>query len=112
MTLAPRRFPDRITRRRQAPGETNVFGEFVPGAITEVEFAASVQPLALEDSDLTGGASLVERLKVFVPAAGALGAAFEDREADEVTYNGVTYVVEESRSWPGSHTRATVLRET
>ena len=112
MTLAPRRFPDRITRRRQAPGATNAFGEFVAGAITEVEFAASVQPLALEDSDLTGGASLVERLKVFVPAAGALLAAFEDREADTVAYLGVEFVVEESRSWPGSHTRATVLRET
>ena len=112
MTLAPRRFPDRVTRRRQAPGATNAFGEFVPGAITEVEFAASVQPLSLEDSDLTSGASLVERLKIFVPEPGALLAAFEDREADTVAYGGREFVVEESRSWPGSHTRATILRET
>ena len=111
MTLAPRRFPDRITRRRQAPGATNAFGEFVPGAITEVEFAASVQPLALEDADLAGGISVVERWKVFVPEADALRAAFDDREADQVVFAATTFVVEESRSWQGSHTRATLLRE-
>ena len=111
MTYSPRRFPHRIVRRRQESGAVNPFGEFVPGSITETEFAASVQPLKLEDSDLAGGVSLVERWKVFVPEADALRAAFEDREADHVIAFGTDFVVEESRSWPGSHTRATLLRE-
>ena len=112
MTYSPRRFPDKITRRRQAPGATNSFGEFQPGATTEVTFAASVQPLKLEDSDLAGGVSLVERWVVFVPEPDALRAAFEDRNADTVIVFGTTFVVEESRSWPGSHSRAVLLRET
>ena len=45
MTLSLRRFPDRIVRRREAPGDRNNAGEFVPGAITEIELRASVQPL-------------------------------------------------------------------
>ena len=110
MTYSPRRFPDKIRRRRQEPGTTNAFGEFVPGTVTEVEFAASVQPLKLEDSDLTGGVSLVERWKVFVPEPDALRAAFEDRSADTVIVFGTTFVVEESRSWPSGHTRATLSR--
>ena len=111
MTLAPRRFPDRVTRRRQAPGATNSFGEFQPGATTEVTFAASVQPLKLDDADIAGGVSLVERWVVFVPEENALLAAFEDRQADTVIVFSTIFVVEESRSWPGSHTRATLLRE-
>ena len=111
MTFRPQRFPHRIVRRRQESGTTNTFGEFVPGTVIEVEFAASVQPLKLEDSDLAGGVSLVERWVVFVPEPDALRAAFEDREADHVVVFSTTFVVEESRSWPSSHTRATLLRE-
>ena len=110
--LASRRFPDVIVRRRQAPGDFNTVGEWVPGALTETELMASLQPLHLEDSDIAGGAQLVERLRVYVPAPDALAAAFDDREADSVLYDGKTFVVEESRSWRGSHTRATLLRET
>ena len=110
--LAPRRFPHRITRRRQEPASRNAFGEFAEGAVTEVEFAASVQPMALEDADIAGGVSLHDRRVAFVPEPDALRAAFEDREADQVIFFGTTFVVEESRSWPGSHTRATLLRET
>ena len=111
MTFRPQRFPDRIVRRRQAPGTTNAFGEFEPGATTEVTFAASVQPLSLDDADIAGGVSLHERWVAFVPEADALRAAFEDRNADTVIVFGTTFVVEESRSWQGSHTRATLLRE-
>lgn len=110
--LSPRRFPDRITRRRQGEGSRNALGAFVPGVVEETEFRASVQPLALDDADIAGGVSLVERLRVYVPEPDALAAAFEDREADRVVFGGVEYTVEESRSWGGSHTRATVLRET
>ncbi len=42
----------------------------------------------------------------------ALQAAFEDSQADRVAVAGVEYVVEESRYWPRSHTRAILLRET
>ena len=38
-------------------------------------------------------------------------AAFEDRQADKMIYAGVTYVVEESQSWP-RYSRAIALRET
>ena len=111
MTLSPRRFPDRITRRRQGPGERNRFGEFEPGAVVETELPASIQPLANEDLDVVEGSRLIERFKVFVPSPDALVAAFDDRQADAVLWDGREFVVEESRSWPGGHTRATLLRE-
>ena len=112
MRLAARRFPDTITRRREGASTTNDFGEFVPGAITESELRASVQPMSLEDSDFAGGVSVSHRLSVYVPAPRALAAAFEDAQADSVVVDGLEYVVEESQSWRGSHTRATLLRET
>ena len=111
MTFRPQRFPHRIVRRRQEPGATTPFGEFQEGAITEVTFAASVQPLKLDDADIAGGVSLHERWVAFLPEPDALRAAFEDREADHVIAFDTDFVVEESRSWPGSHTRATLLRE-
>lgn len=109
--LAPRRFPDRIVRRRQEPGTRNRFGEFVPGAVIEIELPASIQPLANEDLDVVEGSRLVERFKAYVPRPGALVAAFDDRQADAVLWGGREFVVEESRSWPRGHTRATLLRE-
>ena len=112
MTLAARRFPDTIIRRRTAPTTFNMYDEPTPGTVEEVELRASVQPLSTEDLDAVEGARLVERLKVYVPLPGALVAAFEDSTADEVVYDGKMYTVEESRSWPGSHTRATILRAT
>ena len=112
MTFRPQRFPHRIVRRRQEPGTTNTFGEFEPGTVIETTFAASVQSLGLDDADIAGGVSLVERWVAFVPEPDALRAAFEDREADQVVVFGTPFVVEESRSWPGSHTKATLLRET
>ena len=113
MTFAPRRFPHTITRRRQEPGERNRAGEYVPGPVIETEFAASVQPQDLEAVNISGeGGRLVERLNVFVPEPDALAAAHRDRLADHVLWNGRDYVVEESRSWPSGHTRATLLDET
>lgn len=110
--LSPRRFPETITRRRQGPGRRNDFGEFVPGDVVETAFRASVQPLAIEDTDFVGGSMLSERVKVYIPAPDALVAAFEDRAADRVVLDdGRTFHVEESRSWTGSHTRAILLRE-
>lgn len=111
MTLAARRFPDTITRRRQGPGDYSEVGQWVPGPITETELRASVQPLDLADNDIEGGSQLTERLKVYVGEPDALVAAFDDREADEVVIGGETFTVIESRSWP-THTRATLLRET
>ena len=110
--LAMRRFPDTITRRRQGPSTVNPFGETVPGALTEDEVRASVQPLSLQDSDFAGGISVSHRPTVFVPQPAALRAAYEDREADTVVVDGLEYVVEESQSWRRSHTRARLLRET
>ena len=70
-----------------------------------------MQPLALEDSDFVGGAQLVERLKVYLPASsGDLRAAADDSPADQVVYKGKVYTVEESRTWP-RFTRGTLLRE-
>lgn len=111
MPLSIRRFKQTITRRRQEPGQRDRDGEFKPGAIVETQFRASVQPLKLGDEDLEEGSRLSEKIKVYLPNENALAAAFDDREADKVVYAGETYVVEESRSWPGGHCRATLLRE-
>ena len=110
MTFSVHRFPQTITRKRQAAGTRNRFGEFEPGDVTETEFRASVQPLGLEDEDVVEGSRLLERLKVYIPEPDALLAAYEDREADKVEFDGVEYIVEQSKSWPGSHTRAVLLR--
>ena len=69
MTLAARRFPTKIIRLRQAPGRFNQYGEFEAGPTFETLLSANVQPVSLADSDITGGAQLIERLKVFVPYA-------------------------------------------
>ena len=109
--LAARRFPDIITRRRESPGRRNERGRYERGVVVETELRASVQPLSLEDQDLPEGTRVHDRLKVFVPEPDALIAAFEDAGADQVSLDGVVYTVEESRSWRGSHTRATLLRQ-
>ena len=41
-----------------------------------------------------------------------LAAAFDDAQADEVLFAGLSFVVEESQLWAGSHCKATLLRET
>ncbi len=82
--LALRRFPDEVVRRRQGPGGFNEYGEFAPGAVVETIFPARVLPLLLSDSDFVGGASLVERLKVFVPR----GIARRRGEADALAWHG------------------------
>ena len=112
MRLAARRFPDAIIRRRRGADTFNAFGEVVPGPITESTLRASVQPMNLEDADFAGGVSVSSRLSVYVPEPGALVAAFEDATADTAVVDGLEYVVEESQSWRGSHTRAVLLRET
>ena len=72
MKLAARRFPDRIVRRREAPGRRDQFGEWQPGAVERVELRANVQPLSLSDSEMAGGEQLTHRLKAYVlPRAGA-----------------------------------------
>ena len=110
MRLSARRFPHTITRKRQAAGVYNNFGEFVTGGTEEVELRASIQPLDTEEDTALEGARLDQRLKVFVPTENALAPAFESAEADKVLVDGIEYVVEKSRSWRGSHTRAILLR--
>ncbi|MCY4002502.1 MAG: hypothetical protein OXF33_02160 [Rhodospirillales bacterium] len=111
MSLAARRFPQTITRRRQMPGYRNDHGEFIEGSIEETEFRASVQPMSLEDNESIGGGAISHRLRTFVPEPDALAAAFDDAEADTVVYGSLEFTVEESQSWPGSHTRAVLLRQ-
>ena len=113
MTLAPRRFPETITRRRQSAGGSQQRGRVGPGSRDRdrtCRFRPTARPGGLRhrrrrvfgraDQGLHPGAEY------------ALAAAFDDGEADRVIYGGREFVVEESRSWPGSHTRATLLRET
>ena len=82
--LALRRFPNQVIRRRQGPGARNEYGEYEPGQIVETIFPARVLPLSLEDSDFVGGASLIERLKVFVPR----GIARRRGETDALAWGG------------------------
>ena len=44
--------------------------------------------------------------------ANPLAAAFDDRGGDEVEIGAITFVVEETQLWQGSHCRAILLRET
>ena len=112
MTLSARRFPETITRRRFTGGHRHVeTGEWVPGTVTETVFRASVQPIALEDTDTEGATNILERHRVFVNEPAALAGAFEDEVADRVLYLGTDFVVVESVSWPRGHTRATILRQ-
>ena len=110
--LSPRRFPETIVLWRETPAERNAAGEYVEGVVIETELRASIQPLALGDADIAGGVSLIDRLKVYVAAPDALRAAFDDLVADRVLWDGETYTVVESQSWPGRHCRATLLRAT
>ena len=82
--------------------------------------AAEVETI-IESDTLTWGGEPLEWARaplswgriIQVEAPGqALRAAFEDSVADRVDVGGVEFIVEESRFWPRSHTRATVLRET
>ena len=112
MTLAARRFPDTITRRRTMPGHRDEHCEYVEGSVEETTLRASVQPLTLEDADEAGGVSVSERLSVYVAEPDALSAAFGDALADEVVVDTVSFTVEQNQSWRGHHTRAILLRQT
>ena len=109
MSLAVRRFPDRIVRRRPRPGDRDHNGEWVPGAVQEVELRASVQPVRLEDFDEASGLRLEDTRRVYVPAPGALVAARDQNVADDVVIDGDVYRVQNSESWRG-HTRALLVR--
>ena len=111
MRHSPRLFPHTIMRRRTGPDVHVHAGEYEPGAVVETPFRANVQPVKLEDDDQAGGAQYSRALKVYIPESDALAAAFGDAQADHVVYDALEYVVVESQSWPGSHTRATLLRE-
>ena len=104
------RFPDTIIRRRESPGERSDAGEYIHGAVSQTTLRASVQPISLEDDDLPEGARYSNRLRVYVPEADALAAAFEDAPGDKVIVDGLEYAVEETQSWRGHHTRAVLLR--
>ena len=82
--LALRRFPNEVVRRRQGPGEWNIYGQFDPGKIMETIYPARVLPLTLEDRDFAGGVALFERLKVFVPR----GIARRRGEGDALEWGG------------------------
>ena len=115
MNLPPQAFPERLVRRRQDVGGWNEYGEFIPGAVVEIPLRASIEPLGLEaELDLRGpshpGSTAVHRLKVYISEPDALRAAWEDRGGDTVLAGGVEYTVEQSHSWRGSHTVATLVR--
>ena len=111
-TLGVLRYTDAIVRRRYDRGDYNGVGRWVPGEPAAAAMRASVQPVALEDVDRQGeGGQLRERVLVYVPASsGDLRAASDTTQADEVVHAGAVYVVEQSRTWPGSHTRALLIR--
>lgn len=129
-----RRFPDRITRQRSLEGMRNEYGEFIEGALIEVELRASIQPVSLEDLETEGGELVSHRLKLYVrnvepqavdpgkllwgshdsiPVEGPVLSAgfFAEQEADKVIIGGNVYEVTEVKNWRGSHTEALVLRE-
>ena len=112
MTLPPQAFPETVVRRRQDAGQRNEYGEFLRAKVTETPLRASIEPLGLEvEYDLRAPLpSPVARLKAYVRGPDAVSAAGQDQPADTVLVDGVVYIVVESRSWPGSHTVATLQR--
>ena len=109
MSLSRRRFPTTITRRRAGPGARDRHGEFQPGATVETPLRASIQPIRMEDFDEQSGARLEDMKRVYVPSPGALLAARETAEADDVVIGGVVYRVSQTEAWRG-FTRALVVR--
>lgn len=106
-----RRYPDTVVRLREAPGSYNS-GGWSPGAVTETTMAASVQPLGLSSLPGEIGDQLLDRLRVFVADPHDLAAAFDDRRADRVRLaDGRVFKVQQSETWPGSHTEAVLIRE-
>lgn len=105
------RYPDTIVRLREAPGSHDP-GGWSPGPVTETTLAASVQPLGLSSLPGEPGDQYLDRLRVFVADPDDLAAAFDDRRADRVRLtDGRVFKVQQSETWPGSHTEAMLIRE-
>lgn len=141
MRLSPRRFPDRIIRRRRDAGTRSKKGRWVEGDAQEVELICSLQWASRDESVERFGTRPDERIIVFVPEpphrrvrgfAGAFSMAFarsglviplliaeaDESAPDEVQIVGdphqtyPLFIVAESRTWPGSHTRSVLERKT
>ena len=82
--LPLRRFPNEVVRQREGPGSRNDFGKWVPGQIVRTILPALVQPISLEDNNLTGGVQLSERLTVHVP----VGVQRTIAAGDSLRWNG------------------------
>ncbi len=85
---------------------------YVPSAEVETIIESDTltwngEKLAWGDAPLSWGTVLQDE----APGV-ALRAAFDDSTADNVVVGAFTFVIEESRYWPRSHTRAILLRET
>ena len=112
MSIAARRFPHEIVRRRTSAETFNEYGEPIPGTETLTGLWANLQPLTRQDLDLIGGNRLLERITAYVPEPDALLAIRESGPGDKVMIQDRgEFVVESSASWFGSHTRAVLLRE-
>ena len=112
MTLAARRFPHEIVRRRMGAETVNEYGEVEPAAETLTSLRANLQPISRDDLNLIGGDRLVERLTCYTPGEDSLLAIRESGPADKVhVQDRGEFYVESSAAWFGSHTRAVLLRE-
>ena len=100
-----RRYPDTITRRRTRPGMRDSTGVWIPGAVDEEEFSASVQPGALKRVQNIEGVAIEGMLRCYIPQAGALEPRRSSADADIVIYDGGEYLVEKVEFWP-NHTAA------
>lgn len=119
-SLPLRIFPDRIMRRRQAPGYRDRFGEFQPGSVTEKSLACSIQPDAATGVLTPEGERREEELVIYFPlnpaaaARSAVGDGVDPAprsaaglaEADEFDWDGRRWSVESVRTWSRSHARA------
>ena len=101
MRLSPRQLPDRVTWRRIAYSR-NDFGETVK-TTTDVEVAASVQPLKLTDDETVAGTSAEDRRAVFVREVPSI--------SDAIVIGGEEFNIQDIRAWPG-HARVVCVRAT
>ena len=116
--MNPRVFPHEITRKRSGPPSRDFYNELVPGVVVETALRASVQPIELQDVPTEAGQQFSGRLRAFVPdnqvpgeTGAALAGAFDGSLADRVEYDGLTYSIDVTKHWRGSHVVAELLRE-
>ena len=102
--FSPQAFGVQITLRRQADGDRDNSGAWIPGAVFDTPLYAATVPMKLERDPLEGGVRLSERRVFYIADADVLplrSSTTVQTDADRILYNGVEYQVESVKEWDG-----------